>query len=205
MLTVRAPRRRAGPRGGVTLLVTGVLLSMSAAAVAATQYFLLSGRQALSHRLDREIAFRAAEVALLDAEADVLAVASGTARADRFDQWPAPGHCGQDRQRGLCMPASGAAAGMSAVWRPWLDRSRPADGIGVALGTFTAATLPAMPAGVAGATTLPRYVVELLPVHAAGERIDTATAMARPRLRITALGRGRDPAVRVVLQTIVQL
>lgn len=208
MLRQGAVPARAGHGGGVTLLVTGVLLSMSAAVVAAALYVVLSGRQALSDRLDREIAFRAAEVALLDAEADVFGAASGAARGERLDHWPAPGRCGEGPQRGLCVPGPRVgkvtAASMYPIWQPWLDRTRPEDRIGVTLGTFTGATLPVMPAGVAGPTVLPRYVVELLPRHASGERIDAPMAMPRPRLRITAMGQGRDPSVRVVLQTIVQ-
>jgi Tfp pilus assembly protein PilX len=192
-------------RGGVTLFFTGVMLLMTAGGAAAALHFMLSSRQALSHRLDHEIAFRAAEVALLDAESDMLRAAQGGQQSERLDRWPIPGRCGEGPQRGLCVPALGVAP----IWQPWLDRTKAADAIGIALGAFSSATLPGLPGNVAGSTTLPRYVVELLPERAAGERIGSngvGDGMGPgPRLRITALGQGRDPAVRVVLQTVLQL
>jgi Tfp pilus assembly protein PilX len=191
--------------GGVTLLFIGVMLLMTAGSAAAALHFILSSRQALSHRLDHEIAFRAAEVALLDAESDMLRAAQGSPRSERLARWPIPGHCGEGAQRGLCVPAQGLAP----IWQPWLDRTEVAGAIGLALGAFSNATLPALPGNVAGSTTPPRYVIELLPERAVGDRIDPNGVRGGmglgPRLRITALGQGRNPAVRVVLQTIVQL
>lgn len=189
-------------RGGATLLFAAVMLLLTTATAAAVFYFLVSNRQALSHRLDREIAFRAAEVALLDAEAELLAAAAGRDDGVRLGNWPAPGACGTGAQLGLCRPAPD----MAPVWHAWLrGDGRPGD-IGVPLGTFTGARLPPLPEGAAGTVVLPRYVVELTSQRPAGERLDVGggESVRHPRLRITAMGQGRDPAIRVVLQTVVQ-
>jgi len=185
-------RRR---RSGAALLafVATLMLLMGGICATAT-HFLLAGRQLASQPLDREIAFRAAEAALHDAEADLIAaIASGSAR---LASWPAPGTCADGAQRGICM-----ADGDHRVWQAWLDgdvgdAGDAAANIGVALGTFTGAQLPVLPAAVIGATTLPRYLIEI--------RDDPPTPGMWPRMRIVALGMGRDPDVRVLLQTEFQ-
>jgi Tfp pilus assembly protein PilX len=194
--------------GGATLLFVGVMLLLTTASAAAALHFLLSNKQALAHRLDREIAFRGAEVALLDAEAELLAAAAGRDDGVRLGNWPAPGQCGSGAQLGLCRGAPDTAP----VWQAWLRPERPLGDIGVPLGTFTNARLPGLPDGAAGTVTLPRYVVELISERPVGEQLEiggvgrggTSEAARPPRLRITAVGQGRDPAVRAVLQTVLQ-
>jgi type IV pilus assembly protein PilX len=175
-------------RGAALLAFIAVLaLLMGGIGVAAT-HFLLSGRQLVSQPLDREIAFRAAEAALHDAEADLLAAIATD--SPRLTAWPAPGTCAEAAQRGICM-----ADGDRSVWRAWLDGAAAAD-IGVALGTFTGAALPLLSAGTIGATVLPRYLIEILD--------ETPAPDMWPRMRIVALGIGRDADVRVLLQTEFQ-
>jgi Tfp pilus assembly protein PilX len=144
-----------------------------------------------SQWLDREIAFRTAEAALLDAEADLIAATSNTSSA-RLSAWPAPGTCGTGAQLGLC-----TAVGDHAAWLSWLDGELPA-GLGVDAGSFTGATMPRLPDDVIGATTPPRYLIELL------DDLTGPPTGKWPRFRITALGFGRDTGVRVLLQTEFQ-
>lgn len=177
--------------GAALLAFVATLMLLMGGICAAATHFLLAGRQLASQPLDREIAFRAAEAALHDAEADlVAAIQQGSTR---LAGWPAPGTCADGAQRGICM-----ADGDHRVWQAWLDGdvSDAAANIGVALGTFTGAQLPALPAAVIGATTLPRYLIAI--------RGAPPTPGMWPRMRIVALGMGRDPAVRVVLQTEFQ-
>lgn len=177
---------------GAALLafVATLILLMGGICTAAT-HFLLAGRQLASLPLDREIAFRAAEAALHDAEADLIAAIA--ADGPRLAQLPAPGACAAGAQRGICM-----ANGDHRAWQPWLDGNgdEGSAALGVALGTFTGAQLPELPAGVVGATTLPRYLIEV--------RDDPPLPGMWPRMRIVALGMGRDPEVRVLLQTEFQ-
>lgn len=175
-------------RGAALLAFIGMLMLLMGGICAAATHFLLAGRQLASQPLDREIAFRAAEAALLDAEADILAAIR--TEGDRLAAWPAPGTCADGAQRGLCM-----ADGDRRVWQRWLD-GEAAPELGVALGTFTGARLPPLPDGVVGATALPRYLIEI--------RDEPPAPGMWPRMRIVALGAGRDPEVRVLLQTEFQ-
>ncbi|MGO4325613.1 hypothetical protein AB4Z48_07300 [Cupriavidus sp. 2TAF22] len=199
MLPLLNARHRAA--GGTTLMLTATMLLLTATAMVAGLHFLLSARQIGTYQLDREIAFRAAETGLLDAEADLLqALRAGNAGADaRLGTWPPAGQCGQGPRLGLCRPG----VGLPPAWDDWLD-ARGADvATGVAMGAFTGTTLPVLPPDVAGANALPRYVVELLHERPAGEWLTPGYASGGPRLRfrITALGAGRDRAVRRLLQT----
>ncbi|RDK12080.1 pilus assembly protein [Cupriavidus lacunae] len=200
MLARRLPGCRQS--GAVTLLLCGTMLLLVVLIAAGTLHMLLSGRQLAVMQLEREIAFRAAEVALLDAEADLLTAAASQDMNDRLGIWPAPGHCGSGRQAGICRPA---VAG-PPVWQPWLLVDADADAVGVPLGRFSGASLPVLPAGAAGTQELPRYVAEILDEAPSGYGVqDTApsTTLA-PRIRITAIGFGRSRAVRAVVQGVIQ-
>lgn len=178
----------AGRHGGaVTLaMITAMLASITAMAMAVLS-LLLVGRQTILLRLEREIAFRSAEMALADAEADLLAALRDPAPV-RLAPLPRAGHCGAGVQQGICVPDAVA----DPPWQTWL---RPGMAVapdpGVAFGAMTAAHMPDIPADLAGGNVPPRYLIEALP----------ASGAARPLFRITALGHGRDAAVRVVLQT----
>lgn len=206
VLNAAALAARPRMAGSTTLLLVGTMLLLVAATTAAGLHFLLSARQVGAYQLEREIAFRAAEAALLDAEADLLlALRAGATGADpRLAAWPPPGQCAGGAQRGLCRPAPG----MPPVWNDWLDARGPDAATGIAAGTFTGIALPALPAGVAGAAALPRYVIELLHERPPGAWLTPGYGDAgkntKPRFRITALGAGRDPAVRALLQTEFQ-
>ncbi|WP_439683235.1 PilX/PilW C-terminal domain-containing protein [Cupriavidus oxalaticus] len=193
---------RARQSGAVTLLLCGTMLLLSLLLAAATLQMLMTGRQLMVMQLDREIAFRAAEVALLDGEADMLAAAAGKGQIGRLDPMPEPGHCGSGQQAGICRPAAGGAP----VWQPWLLAGADADGVGVPLGRFTGASLPVLPPGTAGTRDLPRYVAELLDQAPPGYAVpdSPATSQPGPRIRITAIGFGRSRAIRAVVQSEIQ-
>lgn len=134
--------------GSTTLLLTATMLLLVVATTMAGLDFLLSSRQVAAYQLAREIAFRAAETALLDAEAELLAaLRAGSAGADaRLAAWPSPGQCGRGAQLGLCRPD----ANVPAPWEDRLAAHRPDEGVGIAVGTFSSATLPDLPAGAGG-------------------------------------------------------
>nr|WP_256504766.1 pilus assembly protein [Cupriavidus sp. WGlv3] len=165
---------------------------------AATLQMLLSGRQLAVMQHERELAFRAAEAALRDGEAELLAAAASPNLQDRLALWPAPGRCGSGQQAGLCRPALAGPP----VWQPWLRADAEVDVIGVPLGRFTGAALPAD----AAAQEPPRYVAEILDEAPAGYSApDPAFALApAPRMRVTAVGFGRTRAVRALLQSVIQ-
>ncbi|WP_373378283.1 pilus assembly protein [Cupriavidus nantongensis] len=189
-----------GPRqgGAVTLLLCGTLLLMVVLIAAATLQMLLSGRQLAVMQRDRELAFRAAEAALRDGEAELLAAAASLDARDRLSLWPAPGRCGSGQQAGLCRPALAGPP----VWQPWLRADADVDAIGVPLGRFTGAALPAD----AATQEPPRYVAEILDEAPAGYSApDPAAALAPwPRIRVTAIGFGPTRTVRALLQSVIQ-
>ncbi|MCG5260278.1 pilus assembly protein [Cupriavidus gilardii] len=198
------PPHRAG--GAITLISVVVMSTLTLALAGALFVLLLAGHQAIGQRLEREIAFRGAETALFDGERDLsrATAASGTGAAStastgRFASWPAPGHCGTQAQRGLCSPA----AGQPPPWRAWMDGVLFANDIGIPIGSVTGATLPPIPPEMAGTTIVPRYLIERLPLPTVGGSSPAGSPAGAPpqRYRITALGQGRDPATRVVLQT----
>ena len=198
-------RRRNLAKGSTTLLLTATMLLLVAATTLAGLQFLLASRQVTTYQLEQEIAFRAAEAALLDAEAELMAALSnGASGVDaRLAAWPPPGQCGTGPQRGICRPAPN----MPPPWVGWLDSRRADEATGIAMGTFSGVTLPALPPGAAGAETMPRYVAELLHERPPGEWLGSGYASgtgSRPRFRITALGMGRDAAVRRLLQSEFQ-
>ncbi|SPR97881.1 pilus assembly protein [Cupriavidus taiwanensis] len=196
MLARRLPRPCQA--GAVTLLLCGTLLLMVVLIAAATLQMLLSGRQLAVMQRERELAFRAAEAALRDGEAELLAAAASPDTQDRLSLWPAPGRCGSGQQAGLCRPALAGPP----VWQPWLRADTEVDAIGVPLGRFTGAALPAD----AAVQEPPRYVAEILDEAPAGHSApDFASALdSSPRMRVTAVGFGRNRAVRALLQSVIQ-
>lgn len=94
-----APCLRRGNRaeGSTTLLLTATMLLLVAATTLAGLQFLLASRQVVTYQLEQEIAFRAAETALLDAEAELkAALGNGASGVDsRLAAWPPPGQCGE--------------------------------------------------------------------------------------------------------------
>lgn len=184
-------------QGAALLGFVATMLLLMVGLCAAVTHFLMAGAQLTRHQLDREIALRAAEAALLDAETDLLQATSHDNSA-RLLAWPAPGTCAEGAQRGLCR-----AAGDQSAWQAWIDGAvdDADDAIGVPLGTFTGAQLPALPSDVIGANTLPRYLIEVRDDVAQGT---SSGQPSWPMFRIAALGFGRDRDVRVLLQTEFQ-
>lgn len=179
-------------QGGTGMLpFISVMLIMTTAACMAALHALAAGHVMVAGHLDRQLAFRAAEVALLDAEADILAaLAPGSMRQAH---WLAAEGCGEQAQLGVCRHTTD---GTPPPWHRWLDGEiAAATTLGVAFGTLSGARMPQLPAGVVGVTTPPRYLLEIL---------SEGTAGTLPRFRVTALGTGRDPAVQVLLQTEFQ-
>lgn len=195
----RAHRRQ---RGAALIIALLMLIVLSMFGIGAVRIGLQSAKMGRNQR-DRQIAWQAAEAALLDAEYDIgnpnsprytlfgkpqpetMAVAacssSGGSSSNSSGSSPAPG---------LCLPA---ADPRRAVWRR-MDRS---DGVpGVVYGRYSgrimqtgAGALPAHP---------PRYLIEILP-PTAGNPPKTD----RSRLyRISALGFGPDESTRVLLQSL---
>lgn len=200
MLTSQATGRGKAA-GAVTLLAMVAMLSVLVATASALVSLMAAAHHAVYWRLEREIAFRHAEVALADAEADLRA-AFDDPRRRRLSPFPVPGTCGTGMQQGLCMPSPAIAP----PWERWLAPDMQASpNIGVALGRFTGTQVPAIAGEAGGGAPPPRYLIEVLDARApSGSAFVAGSDDAMPlpmAFRITAIGYGREPAVRAVLQT----
>lgn len=179
------------------MLIVVLLLGTSAAQVS------LQGEKASRNERDRQIAFQAAEAALMDAELDIENSPDHTkSRSDLFSKdsalgFPGPAEQGcyggdANRSLGLCRHAPDGAI---PVWQTvdFLDDSSTAKS--VQFGKFTGQTFQT------GKGSLParlsRYVIELLVYTKQAESAEKTSYF----YRVTAIGFGAHDTTQVVLQT----
>jgi type IV pilus assembly protein PilX len=188
-------KRRAAGLALVTCLVllSAIMLASVAAAMLATQ-----GERGARLERDRQFAFQAAEAALADAELDIEGGAPALGRASAFadpaiaDYASACGAGDGNAQQGLCL-----ASEESAAWTQVdLSDTAAASARTVAYGRFTGRTWPAGAGPLP--RRLPRYLIEALPQHQLGAAADQERVWL---FRVTAIGFGRHPSMRVVLQS----
>jgi type IV pilus assembly protein PilX len=178
------------------LLVIILLLGISAAQMA------LQGERAARGERDRQIAFQAAEEALVDAQNDIEGLPGAPGRSGLFAPGSAAGFadgCGEGGALGLCLPATPEAPAL------WLSTDLDGDEEGsrtVPYGQFTGAVMQTGQGFLP--SRRPRYLIELLPFHPPGAQ---ATAVAGGLAtesyiyRITAIGFGAQESTQVVLQS----
>lgn len=190
----------AGRQQGATLvvsllmLVAILLLGISAAQIA------LQGEKASRNDRDRQIAFQAAEAALMDAEMDIENSTATGSRSKVFARDSKEGFadgCGAGTDStylGLCTRAEDGAP---SVWKTvnFLDQSTNAKS--VPYGHFTGQTFDTGKGSLP--ERKPRYIIELMTYNKAGEgasQEDTTYFY-----RVTAIGFGTRSTTQVVLQT----
>ena len=198
-LPCRAPRAR---HGGATLayvlclLVIILLLGISAAQIA------LQGEKAARGERDRQIAFQAAEEALMDAQNDIEGLPGAPGRSSLFAPGSAAGFadgCGEGGALGLCLPAAPEAP---ALWLS-MDLDGPeGSSHTVPYGQFTGAVMQTGQGFLP--SRRPRYLIELLPFHPPGAQAAAVVgglATESYVYRITAIGFGAHESTQVVLQS----
>lgn len=179
---------RSDQRGAALIVALMMLVAVLAIGMTAAQVSL-QGEKAARNERDRQIAFQAAEAALLDAETDIE---SGT-RAHLFAHDSMAGFvagCGSAGESlGLCLRGDQAVP----VWQSvdFLQEQGPS----VAYGSFTGQVLPVGSGSLP--VRVPRYIVEVMPYTAPGGGADEVTYF----YRITAIGFGTQLSTQVVLQT----
>jgi len=192
--------RNSAPTGpgqsGFALITTMILLVIAALlGLTASQIVLMSERSGRYER-DRQIAFQAAEAALLDAEFDMHG--AGAVRATLFSDESNLGFeagCGTSgSSRGLCLPAE---AGQTPVWNTVDFTDDSDDAPTVALGDFTGRNFAAGIHGVQSARA-PRYLIEVIVDPTPGND------KSKPRYlhRVTAVGFGPRVDTQVMLQMV---
>jgi len=195
----RLPRVR---HGGATLvyvlclLVIILLLGVSAAQMA------LQGEKAARGERDRQIAFQAAEEALVDAQNDIEGLPGAPGRSGLFAPDSAAGFadgCGEAGALGLCLPAAPDAP---ALWLSTDLDGAEAGNRTVPYGQFTGAVMQTGQGFLP--SRRPRYLIELLPFHPPGAQATAAAgglATESYVYRITAIGFGAQESTQVVLQS----
>lgn len=195
-----------GMQRGATLIVVMLLLIVVLLLGVGASQIALQGEKSSRNGRDREIAFQAAEAALLDAETDIEA--SPNALRSRSHLFSAAGVAGFPQEMGtfcgsgeanvflgLCRYTEGEDA--DAAWRhvDFLDAGATSVQ-SVPYGRFTGQVFP-VGAGPLPAR-LPRYIVELLPDRKPGTAADETAHV----YRITAVGFGVRESTQVALQTV---
>lgn len=193
-------RRLPRDQGGFSLITTLILLAVvMSLGIGASQMVLLAERSTRFDR-DQQIAFQAAEAALLDAEFDIRGPNSfASQRMASFsgrltDLVNFSDGCGTGTSRGLCLPS---ATGSNPVWYvvDFTDESNSAKT--AQFGEFTGRTLSTGSTGIRP-EILPRYIVEIIPDATPG----SSQASPEALYRVTAMGFGPRKETQAVLQMI---
>ena len=196
-------RRNSNPRRqrGVTLVIVLMLLVIvTQLGVGAARIALLGERTTRNER-DYQIAWQAAEAALMDAQFDIRGPNSGSAqRVALFTPENTsnfvPGCNTSAEFRGMCAPSEG-----KPVWAQVDFLDDGADAPTVAYGTFTGRAFDSGTTGVKPARA-PRYMIEVVrdqtPMGSAAS--NTGSKAAPIMYRITSMGFGPREDVQVVLQ-----
>lgn len=185
---------RARYRGFSLVTVMIILVVVSLLGVAASQMVLLGERSARYDR-DWQIAFQAAEAALLDAEFDIRGPnTSGTARIATFTPTGLLGFsagCSTGTDRGLCLPA---ATG-KPVWYTVDFTNESSTAVTAQFGEFTGRTLAYGTVGIQPAMR-PRYIIEAVPDLTPGGNANVQKLL----YRVTAMGFGPRKETQAVVQ-----
>jgi type IV pilus assembly protein PilX len=193
------PPRALGQSGVTLIVVLLVLMVVTLLGVGGAQIALLSER-ATRYDRDYQIAFQAAEAALLDAEFDIRGDGTfvNSSRKAMFTEGSTIGFaegCSSDAATvGMCLPA---APGATPVWATvdFLATSSPRS---VKFGAMTNRDFSSGATGIQPELP-PRYVIEVLKDELLFTKAEDATKYL---YRITAIGFGPRKEVQAVLQTI---
>lgn len=184
-------------RGFSLVMVMIILVIVTMLGIAASQMVLLTER---STRYDRDwqMAFQAAEAALMDAEFDIRGPNTGAAqRVSNFSATSLLGFtdgCGSGTDRGLCMPS----ATDKAVWYNVDFTDQTADAKTAQFGEFTDRPMNYGTTGIRPAMR-PRYIVEAIPDLTPGIGLSGAPKVL---YRVTAMGFGPRTESQAVVQMV---
>lgn len=194
-------RRAEGQKGFSLIIVLLMLVIVTVLGVGAAQLSIINERSARNDR-DNEVAFQAAEAALVDAELDVMGPNPDTRQRlclfNKQDVTPFISNCaGSGNNLGLCLPG---APGTTPAWLT-ADFSASSKK-SVEYGAFTGQTY--VTGGGAMPARLPRYIVEVMRNNGgwqANQLQNASAGGATNVFRVTAIGFGVSNDTQVVLQT----
>jgi len=184
-------------RGASLIIVMMILVIVSLLGVGGAQIALMGERGARNDR-DQQVAWQAAEAALIDAEADMLNSNNATRKA-QFDGKSTVGFaqgCGASSPlRGLCdLVQTGKPAWLTVDFG-----STDADAKAVEFGEYTGHSFAMGNVGVQPAQA-PRYLIELVP-DPVGDKGEPPKFL----YRVTAMGFGPRSDTQAVLQMIYRM
>jgi type IV pilus assembly protein PilX len=186
-------------RGASLIMVLIILTIVSLLGIAGIQISMMSERGARNDR-DQQIAWEAAEAALLDAEHDIFGPAASSRRSTFTpvtDTQAFVEECGKSgNSRGLCAPAINGRPVWLTAGFDFSDSSSGAPS--AAYGTFTGRTFAAGSIGIQPVQP-PRYVIE--PIRDPADR-DLGSPSPMFVYRVTAMGFGPRKDIQAVVQMI---
>lgn len=182
---------------GFSLITTLILLVVVTILGIGAAQMVLQSEKSTRYGRDAQIAFQAAEAALLDAEFDIRGPnTSANQRVASFVTGSAVGFvdgCGTGTARGLCSPS----AGLKPVWYSVDFQDESSGAKTVKFGEFTGRTLSTGTSGIRPEIS-PRYIIEVIPDPTPGSNAST-----KPTLyRVTAMGFGPRKSTQAVAQMI---
>jgi type IV pilus assembly protein PilX len=183
-------------QSGFSLITTLILLIVvTVLGLAASRIVLMSEKTSRFDR-DTQIAFQAAEAALIDAELDIQG--PNTDAAQRMNLFELKNKvnfvagCGTGSQQGMCTPAD---AGAKPIWYQVDFTDEAANAKTVKLGQFTGRAFAVGSTGIRPEIA-PRYIVEVIPDPTPSATLNDVL------YRITAMGFGPRKETQVVLQIV---
>lgn len=198
--TDRPHRTLARQRGASLLMVMLILIVVSILGIGGAQVALMGERSARNDR-DYQVAWQAAEAALLEAEFDIRGPGTSTRKDTAFSS-PVPAKylfqegCGASDSgdsKGLCLPA--------ILGKPvWLSVDfESANSPTTEFGDFTSRAFDAGGAGIKPAKK-PRYIVEI--INDPETFSDMSIGKNKYLYRVTAMGFGPRADIQAVMQMI---
>ncbi|MFZ3082853.1 pilus assembly PilX family protein [Rhodoferax ferrireducens] len=192
-----AVRVRSKQRGFSLITTLILLIVVTVLGIGASQMVLLSERATRFDR-DTQIAFQAAEAALIDAEFDIRGPnTSATQRMASFSASSGLGFidgCGTGASLGLCLPV---AEGQKPIWYAVDFTDDTSSAKTVKFGDFTGRTFATGTSGIRPEMP-PRYIIEVLPDKTPGR----SASAQKTLFRVTAMGFGPRKETQAVVQMI---
>lgn len=183
---------------GFSLITTLILLVVVTILGVGSAQIVLQAEKSTRFERDFQIAFQAAEAALLDAEFDIRGPnTSPDSRTATFVSGSVVGFadgCGTGVSKGLCSPSTSVE---KPVWYKVDFQDESANAVTVKFGAFTGRSLSTGTSGIRPEIP-PHYIIEVIPDTTLG-----SNATTKPTLyRVTAMGFGPRKSTQAVVQMI---
>lgn len=192
---------------GSSLIVVLIMLSIIFVIGVVSVRLSLFGERSARNDLDRQVAFQAAEAALLDAELDMMGPnTASNSRVCLFDSLKPTVFiegCGTDTYAGMCLSTASPGEAWKAVKALYSSETGTASGNKtVQYGQFTGQTQPQGTGGLP--VKAARYTIEAVRYAGTGDTSETfGSSTPEYAFLVTAMGFGSRAETRVMLQSLI--